>query len=82
MACWKGHAGIPTCVKWAPTKAIVASACTAVALWIPNFDRDRDIDMPDSVSCDSHSQGYNPSSIQSPVGSGPSMAGPGSEITQ
>eukprot|EP00803_Ostreobium_quekettii_P002399 evm.model.scf_415.6 EVM.evm.TU.scf_415.6 scf_415:43971-46482(-) len=81
VACWKGHAGNPTCVKWASTKAIVASACTAVALWIPNFEKDQDVDMPDSISCDSQSQGYNPSSVQSPVGSGPSMVGPSSVTT-
>ncbi|KAL6770014.1 hypothetical protein ACKKBG_A33260 [Auxenochlorella protothecoides x Auxenochlorella symbiontica] len=32
---WKGHAGVPTCLKWSPRKMLVASACQALALWIP-----------------------------------------------
>ena len=38
VARWKegvGHAGVPRCVKWAPRRMLVASACQAVVLWLP-----------------------------------------------
>lgn len=37
VASWKGHAGVPTCLKWSPRKMLVASACEALALWIPDL---------------------------------------------
>lgn len=36
VACWAPHAGPPRCLKWAPRRLMVASACTAVALWVPS----------------------------------------------
>ena len=30
-----GHAAAPRCVKWAPRRLLMASACLAVALWVP-----------------------------------------------
>ncbi|KAK9813206.1 hypothetical protein WJX72_010567 [[Myrmecia] bisecta] len=36
VAAWKGHAGVPTSIKWAPRRMLVASACSALALWVPN----------------------------------------------
>lgn len=34
---WRGHAGAPLALKWAPTRCLVASGCQAggLALWIP-----------------------------------------------
>lgn len=34
---WRGHAGVPCCLKWSPSRALAASGCTAggLALWIP-----------------------------------------------
>jgi COMPASS component SWD2 len=34
---WRGHAGVPCCLKWSYSRALAASGCTAggVALWIP-----------------------------------------------
>lgn len=37
VASLTGHAAAPTCVKWAPRRALVASACHALVLWIPNL---------------------------------------------
>lgn len=36
VATWKEHADIPTCLKFSPKKMLVASACRALALWIPD----------------------------------------------
>eukprot|EP01026_Neomeris_dumetosa_P075009 TRINITY_DN7866_c0_g1_i1.p1 TRINITY_DN7866_c0_g1~~TRINITY_DN7866_c0_g1_i1.p1 ORF type:complete len:328 (-),score=31.45 TRINITY_DN7866_c0_g1_i1:812-1795(-) len=33
----RGHAGFPSCVQWAPQRMLVASACHALALWIPDL---------------------------------------------
>lgn len=35
MATWSGHAGPPACLKFAPRRLLVASACQALVLWIP-----------------------------------------------
>ena len=35
VACWRGHAGRPAALQWAPRKALVASACSALTLWLP-----------------------------------------------
>lgn len=35
FATFDGHAGVPRCVKWAPRRLLMASACSAVALWLP-----------------------------------------------
>ncbi|MEW5305329.1 MAG: hypothetical protein WDW38_005630 [Sanguina aurantia] len=37
VAEWPGHAGVPGCLRWAPRRLLVASACSALALWIPNL---------------------------------------------
>lgn len=36
VAKWPQHADIPTCLKFSPRKMLVASACHALALWIPS----------------------------------------------
>eukprot|EP01025_Chloroclados_australasicus_P027807 TRINITY_DN2750_c3_g1_i6.p1 TRINITY_DN2750_c3_g1~~TRINITY_DN2750_c3_g1_i6.p1 ORF type:complete len:270 (-),score=20.22 TRINITY_DN2750_c3_g1_i6:237-983(-) len=33
----RGHAGQPACVQWAPQRMLLASACHALALWIPDL---------------------------------------------
>lgn len=33
---WEGHAGLPTCLKWAPRRQLVASACSALVLHLPS----------------------------------------------
>mmetsp|Transcript_4465 Transcript_4465/g.8838 ORF Transcript_4465/g.8838 Transcript_4465/m.8838 type:complete len:318 (-) Transcript_4465:926-1879(-) len=35
IAKWPQHADVPTCIKFSPRKLLVASACQALALWIP-----------------------------------------------
>jgi COMPASS component SWD2 len=35
VAKWPQHADIPTCIKFSPRKLLVASACQALAFWIP-----------------------------------------------
>lgn len=30
-----GNAGVPRCVRWAPHRLLLASACVGVALWVP-----------------------------------------------
>lgn len=35
VATWVGHAGVPSCVRCAPRRLLVASACQALVLWIP-----------------------------------------------
>ncbi|GAB4813270.1 hypothetical protein N2152v2_000316 [Parachlorella kessleri] len=37
VAAWSGHAGVPACLKWSPRKMLVASACQALALWVPDM---------------------------------------------
>lgn len=37
IAKWKQHPDIPTCLKFSPRKMLVASACKAVALWLPDI---------------------------------------------
>lgn len=37
VAVWSGHAGIPTCLRWSPHKMMMASACQALAFWIPDM---------------------------------------------
>lgn len=36
---WTGHAAVPTCVKFAPRRAMVASACWGLAMWVPDLRR-------------------------------------------
>ncbi|PSC71591.1 CBL-interacting kinase 32 [Micractinium conductrix] len=36
---WKGHAGVPACLKFSPRKLLVASACSALGFWIPDTAR-------------------------------------------
>eukprot|EP00898_Chlorokybus_atmophyticus_P005690 jgi/Chlat1/6121/Chrsp409S05658 len=37
VGCWKGHVGVPSVVRWAPRRMLVASACSALVLWIPDL---------------------------------------------
>ncbi|BDA44001.1 WD repeat-containing protein 82 [Coccomyxa sp. Obi] len=37
VARWGGHSGLPTALKWAPRRMLVASADTNLAMWIPNL---------------------------------------------
>lgn len=37
VARWAGHTGLPTALKWAPRRMLVASADTSLAMWIPNI---------------------------------------------
>lgn len=37
IAKWPQHADVPTCLKFSPRKLLVASACRALALWIPAY---------------------------------------------
>ncbi|GMH41127.1 hypothetical protein BSKO_09037 [Bryopsis sp. KO-2023] len=39
VAAWEGHAGVPTTLKWSLTRCLVASACSALAFWIPDMQR-------------------------------------------
>ena len=34
VGCWGGHAAAPRSLAWAPGRALVASACHAVSLWV------------------------------------------------
>lgn len=43
IAAWPGHIGLPICLKWSLTRCLVASACSGVALWIPDMQRISDI---------------------------------------
>lgn len=36
VACWNSYIGAVTCLKWAPRRAMFATASTALAFWIPN----------------------------------------------
>lgn len=39
VASWPGcHPTPPTCLKWAPRRLLVASACTLLNLWIPSVE--------------------------------------------
>ncbi|KAJ9533442.1 hypothetical protein QJQ45_026480 [Haematococcus lacustris] len=35
VSIWRGHAGVPACLKFAPRRLLVASACQALVLWVP-----------------------------------------------
>lgn len=37
VATWTGHAGVPGCLKTAPRRLMVASACNALCMWVPNL---------------------------------------------
>lgn len=39
----KGHAGAPACAKWSPRAVLIASACHALAMWLPDLDQLPDI---------------------------------------
>ncbi|KEH24904.1 putative transcription factor WD40-like family [Medicago truncatula] len=36
VACWSSHIGVPSCLKWAPRRAMFAAASTVLTFWIPN----------------------------------------------
>ncbi|KAG4940589.1 hypothetical protein JHK87_044460 [Glycine soja] len=38
VACWTSHIGVPSCLKWAPHKAMFAAASSVLTFWIPNND--------------------------------------------
>ncbi|GFR42142.1 hypothetical protein Agub_g2989 [Astrephomene gubernaculifera] len=37
VATWQGHSQVPGCLRMSGRRALVASACTALVLWIPNL---------------------------------------------
>ena len=37
VARWPGHTAVPLSLKWAPRRALVASAEVNLALWLPNM---------------------------------------------
>jgi COMPASS component SWD2 len=37
VAVWSGHAGVPGCLRMHPRRLMVASACSALVLWVPNL---------------------------------------------
>ncbi|KAG2454675.1 hypothetical protein HYH02_000514 [Chlamydomonas schloesseri] len=37
VAVWSGHAGVPGCLRMSSRRMLVASACSALVLWIPNL---------------------------------------------
>ncbi|GIL78667.1 hypothetical protein Vretimale_6168 [Volvox reticuliferus] len=37
VAVWQGHAQVPACLRMSNRRVLVASACTALVLWIPNL---------------------------------------------
>ena len=39
-----GHAGAPACAKWSPRAVLIASACHALAMWLPDLDQIPDIE--------------------------------------
>lgn len=38
VACWTSHIGVPSCLKWAPRRAMFAAASSVLTFWIPNND--------------------------------------------
>ncbi|XP_057722872.1 protein ANTHESIS POMOTING FACTOR 1 [Arachis stenosperma] len=36
VACWSSHIGVPSCLKWAPRRAMFAAASSVLTFWIPN----------------------------------------------
>lgn len=38
VACWSSHIGVPSCLKWAPRRAMFAAASTVLTFWIPNHE--------------------------------------------
>ena len=38
VACWSSHIGVPSCLKWAPRRAMFAAASSVLTFWIPNND--------------------------------------------
>lgn len=36
VAALTGHAGVPSVLKWAPRRLLLASACNALVMWVPN----------------------------------------------
>lgn len=36
VACWNSYVGFPSCLKWAPRRAMFVTASEALAFWIPN----------------------------------------------
>lgn len=36
VACWNSYIGVVTCLKWAPRRAMFATASTVLTFWIPN----------------------------------------------
>jgi len=36
VAALQGHAGVPSVLKWAPRRLLLASACNALTMWVPN----------------------------------------------
>jgi COMPASS component SWD2 len=39
----KSHAGAPACAKWSPKSVLIASACHALNMWLPDLDSLPDI---------------------------------------
>lgn len=36
VACWNSYIGVVTCLRWAPRRAMFATASTVLTFWIPN----------------------------------------------
>eukprot|EP00268_Persea_americana_P059650 TRINITY_DN7351_c1_g2_i2.p1 TRINITY_DN7351_c1_g2~~TRINITY_DN7351_c1_g2_i2.p1 ORF type:complete len:346 (+),score=46.01 TRINITY_DN7351_c1_g2_i2:103-1140(+) len=53
VARWNNYVGVATCLKWAPRRAMFATASTILAFWIPNSSNANvgsgDVDAPDVV---------------------------------
>ncbi|XP_068664604.1 protein ANTHESIS POMOTING FACTOR 1 isoform X3 [Aristolochia californica] len=39
VACWNSYIGVPSCLKWAPRRAMFVSASKALTFWIPNYSK-------------------------------------------
>lgn len=53
VARWSNYVGVATCLKWAPRRAMFATASNILAFWIPNDSKSTaesgDVDAPDGV---------------------------------
>lgn len=38
VASWSSCIGVPSCLKWAPRRAMFAAASSVLTFWIPNND--------------------------------------------
>lgn len=64
VAVMSGHAGVPAVVGWAPRRLLLASACDALCMWVPNIQSGGQQDSRHAAAASQQLPGYRQPPVQ------------------